>query len=240
MNGNDDQRRSPSTRGLLRAPVQHWAQHTTTAPWWVGGMIVTGGVGYWFWSMSTDTAIMQALDGINGIGILLGIVTPLLVWYLDKRRAWLDSLPLRMNVCFWYPDPPKQDEDGQTQWNRWYSAQGVFLAHEGDIRNWAQTLGAQLTKIRYLALDAYVHVVDWDPPPQRSPDDDRWFRLYEVHYPLRHAEEMKNGDRESNPGMLSKGKDDQFAYKLDSDLVQTFVNAIEADRRKQSVDQLHA
>lgn len=218
------------------APVRHWKQ--TTERWWAwaAGTIILIIVGFSFWSMLTDQVFTQVLDGMNGIGILLGIVTPLLVWYLDKRRAWLDSLPLRMNVSFWCPSD--EDEDGDVEWVRQYSAQGVFLAHEGDIRNWAQAIGTQVTQKPRLALDAYVHIVDWDPPPRRDENDGKqWFRLYEVHYPLRECpngqQDKEKSGREPGQGpqpTMLRDEGDEATYVLDRDRVQRFIEATEAVR----------
>lgn len=133
--------------------------------------VVTVALGVFLWAFRSR-AFSSLIDWI---GIVAGIVTLAVVWFLDRRREWIDSVEKRASITYWF-----WTGDG---WKRWKSIHDVFLAGESDIRQWSQSLGGQLKRGDiYLPLDAYVHVTDRNPPPVETSNS--WVRRYEVHMPL--------------------------------------------------------
>ena len=109
----------------------------------------------------------------------LGLVTLGSVWLIEKRRQWLESIPRRLTVVFWYPEGTG---DSHARWRRWCAWHDAFLAGESAIRETAQSLGQILAGGRRLKLTGQLLLEDENPVP--VPDEDGWVRRYVAHLPL--------------------------------------------------------
>lgn len=236
---------------LLREPIRYW-WHQSSRPGSRAGVLAvfTFGVLVAFiaWGVGTEGGIYDwLLAGVNGVSIVLGLVTLLLVWYFDKRTEWMDSVPLSLDITFWYWSDAREQcsEAEQAQdssetndpdpkaggsWRDWAQVKNVFLAHEGDIRNMAQQVGSQVAMTvgaeSRLPLEPFVHIVDWNPRPRRVGRGGEWQRTYVVHVPLSHKP-RNIGDRPE--GKLKRTfrllQKQEESLIVDGSLVDEFVKA---------------
>lgn len=79
----------------------------------------------------------------NGLNVVINLCTlgvAIMVWFASMRRDWEASLPKRLNAEFYY--------DGKLV----MMAKNAPLTSEGDIRAWAQQLGAQMADTKFLGF----------------------------------------------------------------------------------------
>ena len=129
----------------------------------------------------------EASVTVDAIDVAVGFVTLLLVFSLDQRRNWRNSLEKLLSVSYWV-----WDDGAWTELGRWEEAS---LAGDDDIRQWAQNLGNRLFGVHRLKLSGYWHLVDEDPAPELRKGD--WVRHYRIHLVLDEApvREEERGDR---------------------------------------------
>lgn len=131
--------------------------------WWPAlvGVLVGGLITYaanntssepgvaWWWADWADTWIT---------------VTTLMVAVFLGLRAWVDELPKRLTIHFLWGD-----RYALTCWE-------ASLAGEGDIRQWAQSIGRQMCHNEWLEFDPYPVI----SPPKNEGGERGLRRVYEI------------------------------------------------------------
>jgi hypothetical protein len=88
-------------------------------------------VGYFKYNLSFQGQWGNWLEAYATGSIILVSVA---IWYNEKRENWIDSLPKKLNIIYRI----KNKNDG---WETFCEIQNAPLSHEGDIRNWGQSIG---------------------------------------------------------------------------------------------------
>lgn len=89
----------------------------------------------------------QLYSGFDRLDPLLGFLTlmiAILVWVIQVRKEWEDSLPKRLTVQF--------DYEGRII----MKCKEAMLVGESDIRNWGQQIGQQMSFGTFLKFDPYI------------------------------------------------------------------------------------
>jgi len=61
------------------------------------------------------------------------ILVSIAIWYNEKRENWIDSLPKKLNIIYKIKNI--------NVWETFCEIHNAPLSHEGDIRNWGQSIG---------------------------------------------------------------------------------------------------
>lgn len=109
--------------------------------WLIVGMLVIIAVGCVFvrpWN--GEDANAEWYKGWDVVFSLSTLAVAVLVWLAEMRQEWENSLPKKLNALFYLGDRLVM------------CCRNAPLASEGDIRAWAQQLGAQMANEKFLGL----------------------------------------------------------------------------------------
>lgn len=108
--------------------------------------VLTIALGSWYGYLYRTTGevedyLWSVVDPVAGI---MTFITTLVIFYLQARQQWLDSLEKRLDVDYVYQGVLIGE------------IRGAYLSGESDIRAWSQSLGAQLFAQRFLFFDFVI------------------------------------------------------------------------------------
>lgn len=138
------------------------------------------------WILKNDTT-----DVINLI-TMLTFIAAIFIGILELREEYESNLPKLLTVQFLLQDKII------------YECQNAPLAHEGDIRNWAQQIGKQMNNDKDLPLDPRFNVIEDKKPKQVSGIR---YKHYLVIYKFRNSATIGPGFGEINPEAKEKSDD---------------------------------
>ena len=106
------------------------------------------------------------VEPIIGVSTL---VVAIAVWIGELYRDWEAILAKRLTVRFIYNERPV------------FICENAYLAGEGDIRNWAQQIGAQMSGCPKLRFEPFIQQA---APKVIRDDKGQIFKLYDVTFTL--------------------------------------------------------
>lgn len=106
-------------------------------------------------------------DPLFGLGTF---IIAIVIAYLNLSREWEAKIDKKLTVHFKY-----RDKYIMTCYN-------AYLAHEGDIRQMSQQIGAQMAKVRWLEFYPYMTTLGASIKERKPSGLDKW--VFEKHYEI--------------------------------------------------------
>ncbi len=115
--------------------------------WYLFGVLL-------IWLVASAFSIWSSWNGwviVDRIVMLATLAIAFLVFVLELLESYKQDLPKRLNLYFLLP------KDAESPPMPLLVCKDVWLAGEGDLRQWSQQIGAQMTGTRGLQFDPYIH-----------------------------------------------------------------------------------
>jgi hypothetical protein len=122
-------------------------------------------------------------DGMNLLSTWT-FISAVFIGYFELREEFYESLPRLMSVQFYLKEMLI------------YECKHAVLAHEGDIRQWAQQIGKQMNHDEDLPLDPLFFVSTDEKPKQF---DGKLYKHYTVRYNLKNNSVKGTARGQINP-----------------------------------------
>lgn len=169
-----------------------------------------------FWIMLSNGSDVDWCD-INSWWILwgdpiIGILTffvAVAIWLMNAAKYWEDRLGLKLSVIY-------KDSNGREV----IIVEKAFLAHEGDVRNWGQTLGRQAVGKGSDGRDLYFELTSSIimNKPEVVKGDNSYYKHYTVIFiftKLPAISDLKNKEDMSKGKFLWKEGEETAAFVED-------------------------